>query len=96
MVYGAALHTLQGGLAVWARERGGNSSERDGGGEEAAGVLEDGVPFPPATRKQQKHRTQHLKTTTKNPCIKYIHAMYSMTKTNYGQYQVEMKLFLRR
>lgn len=52
-----SLHksTLHGGLAVLrGRDTGGNSSERLGGGEEVAGVLEDGVPFPPAAVKKTR------------------------------------------
>ncbi len=47
--------TLHGGLAVLrGRDTGRNSSERLGGGEAAAGVLEDDVPLPPATGKMTK------------------------------------------
>lgn len=44
-------HTFRGGLdwtVLAGKEIMGKSSDRVGGGEEVAGVLEAGVPFPPA------------------------------------------------
>lgn len=45
------MHTFLGGLdwtVLVGKEIMGKSSDRVGGGEEVAGVLEAGVPFPPA------------------------------------------------
>lgn len=45
------LHTFLGGLdwtVLAGKEIIGKSSDRVGGGDEVAGVLEAGVPFPPA------------------------------------------------
>lgn len=39
---------------------GGNSSDRLGGGEAAAGVLEDGVPLPPAGARTEMLATKML------------------------------------
>lgn len=56
-------HTFLGGLdwtVLAGKEIMGKSSDRVGGGEEVAGVLEAGVPFPPARVKtissQQKRK----------------------------------------
>lgn len=48
-------HTFLGGLdctVLAGKEITGKSSDKVGGGEEVAGVLEAGVPFPPARIKQ--------------------------------------------
>lgn len=57
-------NTFLGGLdwtVLVGKEIMGNSSERVGGGEEVAGVLEAGVPFPP----EQHDRVRRNKQTKK-------------------------------
>lgn len=57
----SGAHTFLGGLdcmVLAGKEMMGKSSVRVGGGEEVAGVLEAGVPFPPAPNPKKTHNKQ--------------------------------------
>lgn len=49
-----------------------NSSERLGGGEVVAGVLEAGVPFPPAYRKQLLGTNTNITNTCRDHFLSMI------------------------
>lgn len=71
-----ADHTFLGGLdciVLAGKEIMGKSSVRVGGGEEVAGVLEAGVPFPPAWIKTARVRHPHQQRLHLfKPCLKIV------------------------
>lgn len=73
---GGGENTFLGGLdwtVLVGKEIMGKSSERVGGGEEVAGVLEAGVPFPPEQQQTVRQKKQdHVNPTSASPVLKVL------------------------